>query len=350
VTALLSRLLSRRRALQGSFAAGLAAALPSTSSLAQAPQSINDKLEGNITPVHDPCAIREGDTYYVFSTDQPGSGGRIPWRFSKDLMYWEKGGYVFDDLPDWATKAVPETRGIWAPDISFVNGRYLLYYVCSAFGKNTSVIGLATNTTLDPKSTDYRWQDQGLVFQSAPGDNYNCIDPNHVIDRQGNHWLAFGSFWGGIMLIQLDPATGKPPAGKPKIYPLAKRPTDDPGLDAIEAAFIIERQGFYYLFCSFDFCCRGADSNYYTVVGRSGNVTGPYGDANHFAMIDGNAVVVLKNDPYGRWRGPGGGSILRDKGQDYIVYHAYDARRGGIPTLRIAPLVWSADGWPTAIV
>jgi arabinan endo-1,5-alpha-L-arabinosidase len=339
--------INRRRTLQGSLAAGLAATLPAASE----PAPLNDQLEGNISPVHDPCAIRERDTYYVFSTDQPGDGdGHIPWRFSKDLRHWEKGGYVFDGLPDWAVKAIPETGGIWAPDISCVNGRYMLYYACSRFGRNTSVIGLATNATLDPKSPDYHWQDQGLVIQSGPGDDYNCIDPNHVVDRQGNQWLVFGSFWGGIKLIRLDPANGKPLADNKQIYALAKRPTNDPGLDAIEAPFIIERDGLYYLFCAFDFCCRGAASNYYTVVGRSHMVTGPYGDRNRYAMIDGNGTVVLKNDPYGRWRGPGGASILSDTGNDYIVYHAYDARRQGIPTLRIAPLVWSADGWPTAII
>jgi len=342
--------IDRRRALQASLA-GLAAAIAARPSAAQAPQSINNRMDGNIAPVHDPCAIRQGDTYYVFSTDQPGGGGnQIPWRFSKDLCSWEKGGYVFSGLPDWAENAVPGTGGIWAPDISFVNGRYLLYYACSTFGRNTSAIGLATNATLDSASPDYRWQDQGLVFKSGPGDDYNAIDPNHVVDRQGNHWLAFGSFWGGLKLIPLDPATGKPPPGNGKIYSLAKRPTDDPGLDAIEAAYIIAREGFYYLFCSFDFCCRGANSNYYTVVGRAREVTGPYGDANRYAMSDGNGTVVLKNDPYGRWRGPGGCSILRDGNTDYIVYHAYDARRQGVPTLRIAPLVWSAEGWPTAIV
>jgi arabinan endo-1,5-alpha-L-arabinosidase len=341
--------ITRRQAVWTALAG--AAALPVALTAAATPSPLNNKLNGSIAPVHDPCTIRQGDTYYVFSTNQPGGGGdQIPWRFSKDLLYWEKGGYVFSDLPDWATRAVPGTGGVWAPDISFDGGRYLLYYACSTFGENTSAIGLATNVTLDPKSPDYRWQDQGLVFKSGPGDDYNCIDPNHVVDRQGNHWLAFGSFWGGIKLVQLDPATGKPPAGIPKIYSLAKRPESDPKLDAIEAPYIIERNGFYYLFCSFDFCCRGADSNYYTVVGRSGRIDGPYGDSNRYAMIDGNGTVVLKNDSSSRWRGPGGCSVFRDTDQDYIVYHAYDARRDGTPTLRIAPLVWSADGWPTALI
>ena len=104
------------------------------------------------------------------------------------------------------------------------------------------------------------------------------------------------------------------------------------------------------MFVSFDFCCRGADSNYYTVVGRSRNISGPYGDSNRYDMIDGNGLIVLKPENGGRWHGQGGCSILRDPEQDYIVYHAYDVRRDGTPTLRIAPLVWSADGWPSAIV
>jgi arabinan endo-1,5-alpha-L-arabinosidase len=341
---------NRRAALKVSLAAGAAGLLPSTAGRAQeAPSPINPKLGGSISPVHDPCAIREGDTYYVYGTDLGGgAGSQIPWRRSKDLLQWEKVGYVFPDVPAWASEAVPGTGGVWAPDISHVNGKYFLYYACSTFGKNRSVIGLATNTTLNPDGPGFGWKDQGLVFESKPGDDFNAIDPNHVVDRDGKHWLAFGSFWGGLKLIQLDPATGKPLPGAP-ITTLAKRPTDDPMSDAIEASFIYERNGFYYLFCSFDFCCRGENSNYYTVVGRSRSITGPYGDRNHYAMIDGNGTVVLKHDPSSRWRGPGGCSILKDGAQDYIVYHAYDARRQGTPTLRIAPLVWSEDGWPTAL-
>ena len=332
--------------LSGVAAAGAAALLPAAG---QTPEPFNSRLSGNISPVHDPCAIREGDTYYIFSTNLGSAGGQIPWRSSKDLVNWEKGGTVLPSLPHWATEAVEGTEGIWAPDISYAGGRYLLYYACSTFGKNRSAIGLVTNTTLNPSSPDFKWVDQGLVFESKPGDDFNAIDPNHVVDRDGKHWLAFGSFWGGIKMVELDPATGKLLSSRPEVYSLAKRPTDNPGLDAIEAPFIIERGGYYYLFCAFDFCCRGADSNYYTVVGRSTKITGPYGDRNRYAMSTGNGSIVLKHDPGSRWRGPGGASILRDGTQDYIVYHAYDARREGTPTLRIAPLVWSPDGWPTAL-
>jgi arabinan endo-1,5-alpha-L-arabinosidase len=341
-------LFNRRSALLGSMAAAGATVL-SPMGAQQTPQAINGRLSGNISPIHDPCAIRAGDTYYIFSTSLGSSaGGQIPWRYSKDLVNWNKGGNVLPDLPQWAKKTIEGTEGIWAPDISYVGGRYLLYYACSTFGKNRSAIGLATNTTLDPAASDYKWVDQGMVFESKPSDDFNAIDPNHVIDRDGGHWLTFGSFWGGIKMIPLDPATGKPAPGDKRISTLASRP---PGSqpNAIEAPFIIARGGYYYLFCAYDFCCRGADSNYYTVVGRSPTITGPYGDHNRLAMTTGNGAIVLPHDPGSRWRGPGGASILRDGAQDYIVYHAYDARRQGTPTLRIAPLVWSSDGWPTAL-
>jgi arabinan endo-1,5-alpha-L-arabinosidase len=343
----ISRPIHRRGALLSGLAVAGTTLLPRA---VAEPEPLNGRLSGNISPVHDPCMIRAGDTYYVFSTNQPGAGGgQIPWRYSKDLVSWDKGGTVLAELPQWAKQAVDGTEGIWAPDISFAGGRYLLYYACSTFGKNRSVIGLLTNATLDPSSANFKWVDQGLVIESKPNDNFNAIDPNHVVDRSGRHWLTFGSFWGGIKLVELDPASGKPLPGRP-MYALAKRPTDEPGLDAIEAPFIIERGGYYYLFCAFDFCCRGADSNYYTVVGRATEITGPYSDASHNAMMYGNAAMVMKNDSATRWRGPGGASILRDGSQDYIVYHAYDARRQGVPTLRIAPLVWSADGWPSAMI
>lgn len=342
-------MLNRRVALQASFGAGIGALFAAAAGWAEE-KPINAQLDGSISPVHDPCMIREGDTYYVFSTDLGGgNGATLPWRFSKDMRKWEKGGYLFPEVPAWAREAVPGTRGIWAPDVSRIGDRYLLYYACSTFGKNRSVIGLATNTTLNPASPGYKWEDQGLVFQSQPGDDFNAIDPNHVVDRDGKHWLAFGSFWRGIKLIQLDPASGKPLPGDKQIYTLASRPAGSRD-NAIEAPFIIEREGYYYLFCSFDFCCRGEDSNYYTVVGRSRSITGPYGDRNRYAMMDGNGTVVLENRPNWRWRGPGGCSIFRDEAADYIVYHAYDANHNGSPTLRIARLAWSADGWPSAIL
>jgi arabinan endo-1,5-alpha-L-arabinosidase len=176
---------------------------------AQAPRdTLNSRLAGDLTPTHDPVIIREGDTYHVFST---GHGKRlIETRTSTDLVNWKAGDPVFTALPGWATQAIPGSNGMWAPDISFVNGRYRLYYSVSTFGSNRSAIGLATAKTLDRASPDYGWRDEGLVVLSSKEDDYNAIDPNFVIDREGRHWLTLGSFWTGIKLFELDRRTGKP--------------------------------------------------------------------------------------------------------------------------------------------
>jgi len=357
-----------RRAALSASALGLAAAsLPLIAAWSKTPLALNPRLSGDITPVHDPCIIREGDTYYVFcTTTGPDAKGQIPIRTSKDLLHWTLTGAVFPKLPDWAAKRIPGAKGIWAPDISFVNGQYYLYYAVSTFGSNRSAIGLATNATLDPKSPKYKWQDRGLVFESFQQDNYNCIDPTHVVDRAGNQWLAFGSFWGGIMLLGLDAKTGKPARGDRHLVNIAQRPVPEGGPDAIEANFIIERGGYYYLFASYDYCCKGIFSTYYTALGRSKEVTGPYLDKLGLPMTGGYGTVILKADleESGQWRGPGHCAVLHDEdGQDYIVYHAYYQPKGarmdpsqwrknhvGAPYLRIAPLVWSKDGWPAAIM
>jgi arabinan endo-1,5-alpha-L-arabinosidase len=336
--------LSRRRMLLAS--AGLA--VVPFMSRAQTLEPLNPKLTGDLYPVHDPCIIKAGDSFYVFcTTPRADAPAQIPCYRSRDLLHWERAGHVFPALPAWAKQAIPATETCWAPDISFFNGQYSLYYACSTFGSNRSVIGLATNTTLNPADAAYHWEDRGLVLESQTSDDFNALDPARVIDHDGKHWLAFGSFWTGLKIVELDPQTGKPLAGAER-KSLARRPKAP---DAIEAVFIIERAGNYYLFASFDFCCRGAASTYYTVVGRSKDILGPYVDKSGKPMLEGGGTLVLAaatGEP--RWRGLGHIVILRDAGKDYIVYHAYDADHDGRPTLRIAPLGWTYDNWPVAFV
>jgi len=118
-----------------------------------------------------------------------------------------------------------------------------------------------------------------------------------------------------------------------------------PDWQAIEAPFIVSHHGFYYLFVSFDLCCRGTRSNYRTMVGRSKSVTGPYLDKAGIPLLQGGGTLLL--GPNQRWLGPGGESILHQAdGSDLIVFHAYDATTGR-PALQISSLVWR-DGWPVA--
>ena len=285
--------------------------------------------------IHDPAIIREGESYYLFAT-----GNGIPVRCSTDLKVWTLCSTVFPVDPAWLAEAVPGVTNLWAPDISYRNGRYYLYYAASTFGSNTSVIGLATNKTLDSDSPDYRWEDRGVVTASHPDDDYNAIDPNAVTDAQGRVWLTFGSYWTGIKLVQLEPATGKPLEAA-SLIDLATRP-DAPY--AVEAPFIVYHAPYYYLFVSYDRCCAGIDSTYNIRVGRAQKVTGPYRDQAGVPMLEGGGTVLVKSA--GRWRGPGHNAVLQGKMGDKIVYHAYDADFGGVPTLRIKVLHWSS-GWPT---
>ncbi len=298
----------------------------------------NLELTGDVRGVHDPAVIKAEDAYYVFCT-----GRGIPVRRSLDMIDWKMASpkVVFPRMPEWAHEMIREQGDIWAPDISYYNGKFHLYYSVSTFGKNRSVIGLATNIALDSEAEEFDWIDEGLVLESVASDNYNCIDPNLILDAEGTPWLAFGSFWSGIKMRRLDFATGKPSEEDTTLYSLAQRVAN---YGAVEAPFIIRKGDFYYLFASFDFCCRGIDSTYHVKVGRSELITGPYVDHEGVEMLkSGGTQITFPTD---RWRGPGHNSILQENDVEYIVYHAYDAEHLGVPTMRINPLVWDADGWP----
>jgi arabinan endo-1,5-alpha-L-arabinosidase len=312
-------------------------------------------LSGDIEFTHDPSITREGDTWYLFSTaNGPDRTGELPIRCSKDLHHWQRCGNVFDRIPDWIKNESPETKELWAPDISYFNGEYHLYYAFSVFGKNTSGIALLTNKTLDPASRNFHWIDHGLVLASKLEDDFNAIDPNLVFDSGGNAWLAFGSFWGGIKMRRIDPQTGMLSSDDTMLYSLAKRkrpdnpPPNPKGLpgdwQAIEAPFLVHHDGYYYLFVSFDLCCRGTRSNYKTMVGRSEKITGPYLDEKGSALMEGGGTAVLTGNQ--RWLGPGGESIFHQTGGegDVMVFHAYAAGTGN-PSLQISTIDWSG-GWP----
>jgi arabinan endo-1,5-alpha-L-arabinosidase len=303
---------------------------------------------GDVRGVHDPCIIKAADAYYVFSTGR-GRGETIPIRRSSDLREWERIGSVFETLPAWTREKVPRVWNLWAPDVAFFGGRYHLYYSVSSFGSNQSCIGLATNATLDPTADGYEWVDQGPVICTSPEnrDNFNAIDPQIVLDERGAPWMALGSFWSGIKLIRLDPETGQRHPTDATIHSLATRPT--PG--AVEAPHIHRRGEWYYLFVSFDHCCRGVRSDYKVMVGRSRCLEGAYVDRDGKPLLAGGGALVLESTA--DIRGPGHNAVLSDGGRadgggTWLVHHYYDAAARGTPTLQIRPLTWDADGWPVA--
>jgi arabinan endo-1,5-alpha-L-arabinosidase len=285
-------------------------------------------------------AVQDGQAgYYVVAT-----GRGIPLLYSADLKDWRRIGRVFaEDVPAWAKAEVPASDGIWAPDLSFHDGLYYLYYSVSSFGSQRSVIGLASNKSLDPQSPDYRWIDQGKVLESFPGKcDFNAIDPALYVDRDGRWYLFFGSFWTGIKMVALDPQTKKP-APDADIVAVAGRPRQPP--HAVEAPFVIFRDGYYYLFVSWDHCCDGADSDYKVMVGRARAVSGPYTDVDGRAMLEGGGTLVLAGNE--RWRGPGHNSVLTTAAGQWLVHHTYDVQNlRAQRVLQIRPLTWSPDGWP----
>lgn len=287
-------------------------------------------LSGNLG-VHDPVVIQSGNTYYLFAT---GLGAKT----SSNLTTWAAAPRPFS-APAWLSTAVPGVTDLWAPDISNFGGKYHLYYSGSTFGSNKSCIGHATRDSLSTGS----WTDQGsatICSNVGSTDNWNAIDPNVVLDTEGTPWLSFGSFWGGLKILQLD-EQGKPVGTT--VTAIAARPNNG---GALEAPFIVRRCGYYYLFMSWDACCKGADSTYNIRVARSANVTGPYADKAGTAALQGGGTLMAKGDS--TWAGPGHEAVLFVGTKAYLVYHAY-AKSNGVATLRIAELFWDSDGWPIPV-
>ncbi|MDF1572963.1 MAG: arabinan endo-1,5-alpha-L-arabinosidase [Bacteroidales bacterium] len=302
--------------------------------------------QNNRIIVHDPVAIAADGAYYMFSTGR----GIASWT-SDDKLNWHYLGRVFNDIPAWCKQEVPKFDGnIWAPDISFHNGKYYLYYSISSFASNRSAIGVATNMTLDTASTDYAWVDHGMVVESVAGrDHYNAIDPHLVMDEEGSPWLSFGSFWGGMKLVQMnddllsvaEPEQWATIATRERTFGLD---AEDPGDGAIEAPFIVKKDGYYYLFVSFDLCCRGARSTYNVRVGRSESITGPYLDRDGVSMEQGGGTLVVEGDE--NYYGVGHNSVYQFDDGWYMYSHGYDRHHNGRPRLVIHRVHWDAEGWP----
>lgn len=284
------------------------------------------RVTGDIT-VHDPSVVKRTDGSYLVAH----TGDNIALKTSTDRTAFRNAGTVFPGGAPWTTTYTGGSRNLWAPDLSYRNGQYFLYYAASTFGSNRSAIFLATSSS----GNSGTWTNQGLVMESRTSDNFNAIDPDLVVDDQGRWWLSFGSFWSGIKQIALNPATGK--RLDSTVRSIAGR-----GGGAIEAPNVIKRGNYYYLFVSFDLCCRGAASTYRVMVGRASNVTGPYTDRNGVAMTSGGGTEILAGQ--GGIHGPDGQDLLADNDGDLLVYHYY--ADNGTALLGINLLGIDSSGWP----
>lgn len=285
---------------------------------------------------HDPVVAHENGTFHLFST-----GRRLQHAVSSDLKEWTVlRSPAIETVPQWTRDSVPGFRNhVWAPDILRHRGRWWLAYSCSVFGKNTSAIGLLSADSL---GENIRWRDEGPIVCSRKGrDNWNAIDPNFIIDDSGTPWLSFGSFWDGIQLVRLDSTMHIAPGATTKTIARRREGKSNP----IEAPFIYRHGGFFYLFVSWDYCCRGSESTYKVVVGRSKTVEGPYTDRDGRPMLSGGGTLVVEGDKR-NYEAAGHCSVYNINGADMFFCHAYSIKHDGTAVLITRKIEWDEDGWP----
>lgn len=312
--------------------------------------------------VHDPSCKKFDDTYYLFSTDaiyrenkkeaarMNVPMGYIQVRTSKDLVHWNFNGWAFAEIPAEAKQWVLDQSGgrgatnIWAPYILKYKNKYRLYYCVSAFGQQTSYIGMAESDSLLGK-----WTQKGCVVKTKQGDQMNAIDPSIGINpTNGEMWMHYGSYFGGLFAVQLNPENGMPLKVDDKGHLVAKRANSKK--DNLEAPEIIYNPNFkkYYLFTSYD----PLMTTYNVRVGRSDKPEGPFLDffgndlrdtINHYPLL--TYPYQFKN--HAGWAGVGHCSVFEnEQGEFFMAHQGRLSPENQLMDLHIRALKWTKDGWP----
>jgi arabinan endo-1,5-alpha-L-arabinosidase len=279
-------------------------------------------LTGSLV-THDPSMYKENATWWIMETSDTGIGVK----YSPDGHAWTQGLSIYPNGLSWWGQYNGNSKTVWAPDIHVWNGKAILFYAVSTFGSQKSAIGLTTATSI----AQGNWTDQGAVITSQAGYNFNAIDPSFTVDKSGQPWLSFGSFWTGIYMTRLDASTLKPFGSW---YHLAADST------GIENSFIMSNGSYYYLFVSKGTCCAGANSTYHISYGRSTSITGPYLDKNGVDMLNGGGTTLDAGG--GRFIAPGGESVSNG----VMARHELDSQNGYNGVLFLNDLYFT-NGWPT---
>lgn len=312
--------------------------------------------------VHDPAVMKVGDTYYMYSTDAIYREnrrranehnvplGNIQVRSSRDLINWHFEGWAFDSIPQVAKNWVLEqsdnkgATNIWAPFPVQYKEKFRLYYCVSAFGLQTSYIGLAeSDSPLGP------WELKGCVVKTRRGDKMNAIDPSIITDSEtGKMWMHYGSYFGGLYAMELKPETGLAMTDDDKGILTARRA--DYKKDNLEAPEIIYHPELkmYYLFLSYD----PLMTTYNVRVGRSSKPEGPFVDffgqdvrdtTNNYPII--THPYQFKNHP--GWAGVAHcGAFANEKGEFFMVHQARLSPENHMMVLHVREIKWTKDGWP----
>ena len=287
----------------------------------------------------DPTVIRTDEGFYLYATQT--NSYWIPIYFSKDLVNWEFKRSAFRKATRPTEDVLPGGGAFWAPEIRYINGKYVLYFSWAKWGDGS--ISYTAVATSDSPVGDFLNAKPLLITDDFGS---NCIDQFYY-EEDGKKYMFVGSF-NGIYVTELtdDGLSVKRGAdGKPV---LKKQVCGR----AFEGTNIYKKGKYYYLFASINNCCpnNGMDSKYKVVVGRSENLLGPYVDRKGKDMLDNSWELVLEGDGE-TFFGPGHNSIIipDDAGTDWMIYHSYVKENGTVGGRlgMLDRIVWSADGWPT---
>ena len=268
--------------------------------------------------IHDPSTIQYCDgKYYTFGT---GAGGLM----SADGWVWESG----------ATRP----GGGAAPDCIKIGDRYLVGYSTTGGGLGGGHAGRIVTMwtkTLDPNSPDFGFTDPVEVANSVVDEDCDAIDIGLLMDPDGRLFCTYGTYFGNIRMVELDPKTGERLAGNQPV---------DVAIDC-EASVMIYNDGWYYLLGTHGTCCDGVNSTYNIVCGRSRKPTGPFLDNMGRDMMRGGGKMVIAAEE--RLFGAGHfGRIIVEPGVEKASLHfEADLDRSGRSVLAVRPILWK-NGWP----
>lgn len=278
------------------------------------------------TSLPDPTVIRASDgKFYLYATEDIRN---TPIYRSGDLVHWAYLGTAFTNS---SRPKLVKGGGIWAPDINYINGQYVLYYAMSTWGGEWQA-GIGAAVADRPEGP---FKDCGKVLTSLGIGVQNSID-GYCFTENGRHYLFWGSFH-GIYAIELS-------ADGLSVLPGAERKKVAGSF--MEAVCIHRRGDYYYMFGSFGSCCDGANSTYRITVGRSEHLFGPYVNKQGKQLLDNQYEVVLHANNQFVGTGHNAEIITDDYGDDWMIYHSFlrsDIGRGRV--LMMDQLKWK-DGWP----
>jgi len=311
-------------------------------------------------PFPDPDVFRDPRTgiYYAYATtDQWGKASSsihiIPILESTDLTHWK---FLHDAFLPPGSKptayANPQpawTQGpsgsMWAPEVHFIDGRYVMYYNANNSVFPGSAIGVATATSPAGPWVDSGGPLVGPRFDGS-GSAYWTFDPHEMRAASGQRYLYYGSFYGGVWVTELTPN------GLHVVPGFTPVEVGGPGL--YEGTDVVRHGGYYYLFASSGNCCALQNTAYTTMMGRSRSPIGPFLDKEGVPMTQGGGSVFLGANG-NIWSGSGGGTIFQDADhQDWIVFFSVNAQHPFEPSgftqrlLMLEPVEWSPSGWPEA--